>query len=136
MRYRINTKKDKYTTCLNCGEKCAKHELDINSECWMCQARFENKMKKVVKNVDYDNKGKAESYYDTLSSKVRRDMLNDAMRYYKVKYKNKTLLIDFLNEKYDLNMTRNIFNNITKPENLKKLGLSWKFELQKLSRIK
>lgn len=123
-----------YTTCMNCGAKCRPSELDCNSECLMCQFRFANKMKQVMKNVEKSNKSKSESYYSTIPLEIRQDFMNDAMRLYKIKFKNKNLLIDYLNDKYNLELTRNIFNNITHPSHLQKLGLSWKFELQKLKK--
>jgi len=125
-----------YTTCMNCGRKCKEYELDINSECWSCQFSFEGKMREIRKNTDLTNSNKAKSYYETIPSEYRMNLMRDAMNLYKVKFKNKNLLIDFLNEKYNESLTRNIFNNITSPRHLAKLGLSWKFELQKLKRIK
>lgn len=123
-----------YTTCLECGKECRTYELDVNSECWMCQARFENKMRKVMKNVD--KTVKSVSYFDFLSSKLQKTLMNEVVNLYKIEFKNKTLLKDHLNEKYQLKLTTNVFNRMTSPEHLAKFGLNWKFELQKLSRIK
>lgn len=125
-----------YTTCINCGTKCRASELDFNSECLMCQFRFANKMKQAMKDIEKKHKSKSESYYSTIPLEIRQDFMKDAMNLYKIKFKNKNLLIDYLNDKYNLELTRNIFNNITHPSHLQKLGLSWKFELQKLKRIK
>lgn len=121
-----------YTTCMTCDTRCKPSELDINSECLMCQAKFGIRMKNVVKNMDYGRT--SQSYYSTIPIEHRPNLMNDAMNLYKIRFKNKDLLIDYLNKKYNLTLTRNIFNSITSPKHLEKLSLTWRFELQKTRR--
>ena len=125
-----------YTTCLECGKECRTYELDVNSECWMCQAKFENKMKKVQKDTDYKNRNKSSSYFSQIPIKCREAIMHDVVNLYKVKIKNRKLLIEYVNKKYNVRITDNIFSRMTSPQNLRDMGLSWKFELQKLSRTK
>jgi len=127
-----------YTTCLKCGSRCKEKELDINLECWHCQYHFERKMVALRKITDTSSSGNGKKmpYFETIDKKLRNKIMQDVVDLYKIEIKNKRTLIEYLNEKYNIKLTTNVFSRITSLEHLASYGLSWKFELQKLKRVK
>jgi len=89
-----------------------------------------------ITDTSSSGNGKKMPYFETIDKKLRNKIMQDVVDLYKIEIKNKRTLIEYLNEKYNIKLTTNVFSRITSLEHLASYGLSWKFELQKLKRVK
>ena len=113
------------TTCLRCNKACDSYELDFKYECRSCQRIFLDKMK--VKKGRGTTK-KSPTFASDINSHLHLSILRTAVKVYKIKFRGKDKMVDYINDLHDTSLTTHVFSKLISPSNLKKYNLEWDYK--------
>lgn len=82
-------------------------------------------MKKVQKDTENSNKIEEGAFMDRIPNRLIYPILKEASELYKIEFRGKAGLVDYLNEKYDTTLTSHILTRLS--ELMPDYGLTWKY---------